>query len=172
MSKRYGSIKWNIEAVVADTLSDSDTLPDVIGVEGTVTFKPRVAVVHYQNLSVYPEDIVTTVDSSMLTLNEEPSVTLLASVDGQATPSFWTYDVVFDLYTDAGSGVHIPVGKIAVFPDITMSLSVALSHVGERPTGSFTAAPYVWADQNPPEELENGTWWLNTVTGDLKEWRE
>lgn len=172
VSKRYGSISWNVEAVVADSEGDADTLPDVIGVEGTVTFTPRVPVVHYPNLTVYPEEVTAFVDDSTLGLNNESFVTLLASVDGRATPQLWTYDVVFELYTEEGRRVTIPAGKIAVFPDITMSLSVALTHVGERPTGSFTAAPFVWADPEPPAELENGTWWLNTVTGDLKEWRD
>lgn len=172
MSKRYGRVTWTIEALVADTDEDVDTLPDVIGVSGTVRFSPRVPVVHYPNLSVYPEDVLAFVDASKLSLNDEQSVTLLASVDGQATPSLWTYDVIFDLFTDEGERVLIPTGKIAVFPDISMSLSVALTTVAERPTGRFTAAPYVWADPNPPEQLENGTWWLNTVTGDLKEWRD
>lgn len=172
MSKRYGNISWNIEALVADTDADLDTIPDVIEVDGSVTFSPRVPVVHYPNLTVYPEEITVFVDESKLNLNDEPFVTLLASVDGNATPSLWTYDVRFDLYTAEGTRILIPAGKIAVFPDIQMSLSVALTTVAERPTGSFTAAPYVWADPNPPAELENGTWWLNTTTGDLKEWRD
>lgn len=172
MSKRYGEVTWNIETLVADSASDGDTLPDVLSVSGTVSFKPRIPVVHYRNLSVYPEEIVAFVDNSRLSLNSEQSVTLLASVDGEASPSLWTYDVSFDLFTSGGSSVLIPAGKIAVFPDISMSLSVALTTVAERPTGSFTAAPYVWAAAEPPAELENGTWWLDTTTGDLKEWRD
>lgn len=172
MSKRYGSISWNVETVIADTADDVDTLPDVIKVEGTVRFSPRVPVVHYPNLSVHPDDVVAFIEASRLVLNDEQSVTLLASVDGNASPSSWTYDVTFDLYTVEGQRVQIPAGRIAVFPDIQMSLSVALTTVAERPTGSFTAGPYVWAGENPPDEVEEGTWWLNTTTGDLKEWRE
>lgn len=172
MSKRYGSISWNVEALVGDSIEDGDVLPDVLGVEGRVMFTPRIHAVHYQNLTVYPEEVVAFVEESMLARNEVPSVTLLASVDGAATPSVWAYDVTFDLFTENGQKVIIPSGRIAVFPDVQMSLSVALTTKGQRPTGSFTAAPYVWADPNPPAELVPGTWWLNTTTGDLKEWRD
>lgn len=172
MSKRYGSISWNVESVIADTTADPDTLPDVITVEGTVRFSPRVPVVHYPNLSVHPEDVIAYVEDSKLVLNEEQTVTLLASVDGNASPSSWTYDVTFDLYTLEGASVRIPAGRISVFPDIQMSLSLALTTEAGVPSGSFTAGPYVWASPNEPEKLEEGTWWLDTTTGDLKEWRE
>ena len=172
MNKRYGSISWNVEALVADSSSDPDQLPEALAIEGMVFFTPRVNVVHYQNLTVRPEEVTASIEASQLTRNDVPSVTLLASVDGAATPSMWFYDVRFELYTVDGTQVRIPSGRIAVFPDISMSLSVALTERGEHPSGSFTAAPYVWADPNPPAELENGTWWLNTTTGDLKEWRE
>lgn len=172
MSKRYGAISWNVEALIGDSVEDSGALPDVLGIEGMVQFTPRIPVVHYQNLTVYPEEVVAFIEESMLVHNDVPSVTLLASVDGAANPSVWAYDVTFDLYTATGQKVIIPSGRIAVFPDIQMSLSVALTTKGNRPTGSFTAAPYVWADPNPPADLVPGTWWLNTTTGDLKEWRD
>lgn len=172
MPKRYGTITWTVEALVGDSMADTDVLPDVIAVEGMVTFTPRVPVVHYSNLSVYPEEVTAIVEESTLARNDTPSVTLLASADGGAQPSVWSYDVRFDLYTVDGQRVTIPAGKIVVFPDMQISLAVALTTTAGVPSGSFTAAPYVWADPNPPEELENGTWWLNTTTGDLKEWRE
>ncbi|MGO3895339.1 hypothetical protein [Brevibacterium aurantiacum] len=135
-----------------------------------VFFTPRVPVVHYPSLSVYPDEVSAVIEESVLSRNDAPSVTLLASADAVASPSLWSYDVRFDLYTQDGERVHIPSGKIVVFPDVQMSLSVALNGTGSRPTGSFTASPFVWADTTPPPSPEEGTWWLNTTTGDLKEW--
>lgn len=171
MSKRYGSISWRVESLVGDSTNDTDSIPDVLPVEGMVFFTPRVPVVHYPNLTVHPEEVSAVIEESVLTRNDVPSVTLLASVDGAATPPVWSYDVRFDLYTQDGERVNVPNGQIVVLPDIQTSLSVALTRVGHVPAGSFTAAPYVWASPEAPANPTAGMFWLNSTTGDLKEWR-
>lgn len=159
-----------MENLVADSVDDSDQIPEVQAVEGMVFFTPRVPIVHYRNLSVQPDEVVAFVEESILTRHDAPSVTLLASADPLANPSLWSYDVRFELYTVEGTRVHIPSGRIVVFPEVQTNLSVALTKAGGFLSGSFTASPYVWADPNEPVDPQPGTWWLNTTTGDLKEW--
>lgn len=102
MALQFGKVTGRFVAVVADSPEDSDSDPDVVPLQGVVTFTLKAPALLVPDaepfpMTALPAPVSATLDSEgYLTLNGTRSVTLLAS-NGQHNPTSTTYEVKFAL---------------------------------------------------------------------------
>lgn len=102
MALQFGKVTGRFVAVVADSPEDSDSDPDIVPLQGVVTFTLKAPALLVPDaepfpMTALPAPVSATLDSEgYLTLNGTRSVTLLAS-NGQHNPTSTTYEVKFAL---------------------------------------------------------------------------
>lgn len=102
MALQFGKVTGRFVAVVADSPEDSDSGPDVVPLQGVVTFTLKAPALLVPDaepfpMTALPAPVSATLDNEgYLTLNGTRSVTLLAS-NGQHNPTSTTYEVKFAL---------------------------------------------------------------------------
>lgn len=102
MALQFGKVTGRFVAVVADSPEDSDSDPDVVPLQGVVTFTLKAPALLVPDaepfpMTALPAPVSATLDNEgYLTLNGIRSVTLLAS-NGQHNPTSTTYEVKFSL---------------------------------------------------------------------------
>lgn len=102
MALQFGKVTGRFVAVVADSPEDSDSDPDVVPLQGVVTFTLKAPALLVPDaepfpMTALPAPVSATLDNEgYLTLNGTRSVTLLAS-NGQHNPTSTTYEVKFAL---------------------------------------------------------------------------
>lgn len=102
MALQFGNVTGRFVAVAADSTTDEDLDPDVIPLQGTVTFTPRVSAILVAEgsptpFTALPAPIRVRLDEDgYLAHNGSRGVRLLAT-NGSSNPSNFTYQVSFSL---------------------------------------------------------------------------
>ncbi len=98
----YGTVRDTFVGGIADVDSDPLNIPDLVGVQGTVTFTPSVSLLGFpivpETLAMLP--VVATYDpsgSGQLTLDGQPFVKLYATDNPYTTRVTWTWTVSFSV---------------------------------------------------------------------------
>lgn len=100
---KYGTVVGRYLAVVGDTSSDPDKLPDAVPLSGTITFTPMVNRLLVPNAlpvpaTVMPMKVDCILDSAgYLSYGGERKVVLLATDDPDTNPMDFVWKVTFDL---------------------------------------------------------------------------
>jgi hypothetical protein len=171
----YGRVTGRFAAIVADS-GDSGEYPDVLPMEGTVTFTPLVGPVKVLGSTpptiIAPTPIVTTLDAAGdLSLNGVKGVYLVAT-NGPTSPTGWVYRVTFRLSLN-GQIVDFPQLDIAVPSSSAqdIALLVPVSGGGNVTPQPITAPQQVFVGGTvAPTTSGPALWYKSNGSGGYELW--